>query len=220
MKGSKFNLMHNKILFIIVCLNAFFTEAQTSMEAKMLLENVSKQIESYNNIKFEFNYVLNNRKEQINQESKGEITVAGDLYKLDFLEATQLFDGKSLYTIIPENEEITITTSEEGDDFGINPTKLLYFYKEGYDYQWDITQQIEGKKIQFIKLIPTEEDAEILSILIGIEVSKKHIFRIIEVGINGTYTTLTINDMQVNAPLLKDYFVFDKKKYPDYYIND
>ena len=212
--------MNNKILFLIVCLNSFFIEAQTSMEAKKLLENVSKQIESYDNIKFEFNYVLNNRKEQINQESKGEITVAGDLYKLDFLEATQLYDGKSLHTIIPENEEITITTPEEGDDFGINPTELLHFYKEGYDYQWDIIQRIEGKEIQFIKLIPTEEDAEILSILMGIEVSKKHIFRIIEVGINGTYTTLTINEMQVNRPLLEDYFVFDKKKYPDYYIND
>jgi len=53
----------------------------------------------------------------------------------------------------------------------------------------------------------------------GIEVSKKHIFRIIEVGNNGTYTTLTINEMQVNTPLLKDYFVFDEKKYSDYYIN-
>ena len=212
--------MNNKILFLIVCLNAFFIEAQTSMEAKKLLENVSKQIESYDNIKFEFNYVLNNRKEQINQESKGEITVAGDLYKLDFLEATQLYDGKSLHTIIPENEEITITTPDEADDFGINPTELIHFYKEGYDYQWDIIQRIEGKEIQFIKLIPTEEDAEILSILMGIEVSKIHIFRIIEVGINGTYTTLTINDMQVNTHLLEDYFVFDKKKYPDYYIND
>ena len=49
--------MNNKILFLIVCLNAFFIEAQTSMEAKKLLENVSKQIESYDNIKFEFNYV-------------------------------------------------------------------------------------------------------------------------------------------------------------------
>jgi outer membrane lipoprotein-sorting protein len=219
MKGSKFNLMNNKILILIIYLNTYLIGAQTSMEAKKLLESVSKQIESYNNIKFEFNYVLNNLKEQINQESKGEVTVAGDLYKLDFLEATQLYDGKSLYTIIPENEEITITTSEEGGDFGINPTDLLHFYKEGYDYQWDIMQRIEGKKIQFIKLIPTEEDTEILSILMGIEVSKKHIFRIIEVGNNGTYTTLTINDMQVNTPLLKDYFVFDEKKYSDYYIN-
>ena len=211
--------MNNKILILIIYLNTYLIGAQTSMEAKKLLESVSKQIESYNNIKFEFNYVLNNLKEQINQESKGEVTVAGDLYKLDFLEATQLYDGKSLYTIIPENEEITITTSEEGGDFGINPTGLLHFYKEGYDYQWDIMQRIEGKKIQFIKLIPTEEDTEILSILMGIEVSKKHIFRIIEVGNNGTYTTLTINDMQVNTPLLKDYFVFDEKKYSDYYIN-
>ena len=122
--------MNNKILILVICLNTLFIEAQTSIEAKKLLENVSKQIESYSNIKFKFNYVLNNRKEQINQESKGEITVAGNFYKLDFLDATQLYDGKSLYTIIPDNEEITITSSEEGDDFGINPTELLNFYKD------------------------------------------------------------------------------------------
>lgn len=212
--------MNNKILILVICLNTLFIEAQTSIEAKKLLENVSKQIESYSNIKFEFNYVLNNRKEQINQESKGEITVAGNFYKLDFLDATQLYDGKSLYTIIPDNEEITITSSEEGDDFGINPTELLNFYKEGYDYQWDIMQLIKGKEIQFVKLIPKQENTEILSILMGIEVSKKHIYRIIEIGSNGTYTTLTINDMEVNTSLSEDYFMFDQKTYPDYYIND
>ena len=212
--------MNNKILILVICLNTLFIEAQTSIEAKKLLENVSKQIESYSNIKFEFNYVLNNRKEQINQESKGEITVAGNFYKLDFLDATQLYDGKSLYTIIPDNEEITITSSEEGDDFGINPTELLNFYKEGYDYEWDIMQLIKGKEIQFVKLIPKQEDTEILSILMGIEVSKKHIYRIIEIGSNGTYTTLTINDMEVNTSLSEDYFMFDQKTYPDYYIND
>ena len=103
------------------------------MEAKKLLESVSKQIESYNNIKFEFNYVLNNRKEQINQESKGEITVAGDLYKLDFLEATQLLDTKYEFG------------KKEGEIFLIDeihtPDSSRYFYKEGYDYQWDITQR-------------------------------------------------------------------------------
>lgn len=212
--------MNNKILILVICLNTLFIEAQTSIEAKKLLENVSKQIESYSNIKFEFNYVLNNRKEQINQESKGEITIAGNFYKLDFLDATQLYDGKSLYTIIPDNEEITITSSEEGDDFGINPTELLNFYKEGYDYQWDIMQLIKGKEIQFVKLIPKQKDTEILSILMGIEVSKKHIYRIIEIGSNGTYTTLTINDMKVNTSLSEDYFMFDQKTYPDYYIND
>ena len=40
--------------------------SQTSIEAKNLLELASRQMESYDNIEFEFSYVLNNRMEQIN----------------------------------------------------------------------------------------------------------------------------------------------------------
>jgi hypothetical protein len=36
---------------------------------------------------------------------------------------------KKTYTVVPENEEITITSIEETEDIGINPSKLLYFYK-------------------------------------------------------------------------------------------
>ena len=55
--------------------------SQTSVEAKNLLELTSKQMESYNNIEFEFSYVLNNRSEQINQESSGQVTIANEKYK-------------------------------------------------------------------------------------------------------------------------------------------
>ena len=78
------------------------------MEAKNLLEKASKQLEFYDSFKLEFSYNLNNRMEKINQESKGQVTVAGEKYKLNFLDATQLFDEKNIYTIVPENEEITI----------------------------------------------------------------------------------------------------------------
>ena len=58
--------------------------SQTSNQAENLLNLASKQMESYNNIEFEFSYVLNNRIEQINQESMGQITVASEKYKLNF----------------------------------------------------------------------------------------------------------------------------------------
>ena len=61
------------------------------------------------------------------------MTVSKEKYKLKFLDAIQLFDGKALYTIVPENEEITITQAEEEEDFGLNPKELLQFYKEGYE---------------------------------------------------------------------------------------
>lgn len=194
--------------------------SQTSLEAQNLLELASKQMESYKNIAFEFSYVLNNRMEQINQESSGQVTVASEKYKLNFLDAIQLFDGKALYTIVPENEEITITQAEEEEDFGINPKELLQFYKKGYDYHWDISQRVKGKNIQFVKLIPTKEDGEIQSLLVGIDTQQNHIYKLIEVGDKGTVTTLTIHNMKVDSSLPKNFFVFNEADYPNYYINN
>jgi len=193
--------------------------SQNSAKAQKLLELASKQMESYENIKFEFSYVLNNRIEQINQESSGKVIVANDKYKLNFLDAIQLFDGEVLYTIVPENEEITVTKPQEEDDFGINPRELLQFYKEGYDYHWDIIQKVKGKNIQFVKLIPTQDNMDIQSLLVGIDTQQKHIYKLIEVGENGTVTTLTINNISVDNSLPANFFVFNEASYPNYYIN-
>ena len=204
------------LFFIVLSVDSI---SQTSHEAQNLLNLASKQMESYNNIEFEFSYVLNNRIEQINQESSGQVTVAGEKYKLNFLDAIQLFDGKSLYTIVPENEEITITKAQEEEDYGINPRELLQFYKNGYDYHWDISQRVKGKNIQFVKLIPTKGDGEIESLLVGIDTKQNHIYKLIEIGYNGTITTLTINNMKVDSSLPENFFVFDEADYPNYYIN-
>ena len=193
--------------------------SQTSNQAENLLNLASKQMESYNNIEFEFSYVLNNRIEQINQESSGQVTLASEKYKLNFLDAIQLFDGKSLYTIVPENEEITITKAQEVEDFGINPRELLQFYKNGYDYHWDISQRVKGKNIQFVKLIPVKGDSEIESLLVGIDTKQNHIYKLIEIGYNGTITTLTINNMKVNSSLPENFFIFNEADYPNYFIN-
>ena len=209
----------NYFLFLFIG-SAFTVWTQTPIEAQNLLELASKQMESYENIEFEFSYTLNNRMEQINQESSGKVTIAQDKYKLKFLDAIQLFDGKALYTIVPENEEITITQANDDEDFGINPKELLKFHKKGYDYHWDISQRVKGKNIQFVKLIPTKEDGDIVSLLLGIDTQKNHLYKLIEVGENGTVTTLTINQIKVDGSLSENFFVFNQDDYPNYYINN
>ena len=213
-----------KIKLLLITLIFFLSIpswSQSSIEAKNLLEKASKKLDSYISFEFEFSYVLNNRTELINEESKGKVTVSGDRYKLNFLDAIHLFDGEPIYTIVPENEEITLIkpTDDEGDIM-FNPTNLISFYKKGYDYRWDISQKIKGKNIQFIKLIPTDDDSDIKSILVGIDTYENHIYRLIEVGLNGTVTTLTINSMEINKKLSSDFFVFDPSDYPNYYINE
>ncbi|MEC8397402.1 MAG: outer membrane lipoprotein carrier protein LolA [Bacteroidota bacterium] len=213
--------MKFKNYFLFLFIGSVFTVwTQTPIEAQNLLELASKQMESYENIEFEFSYTLNNRMEQINQESSGNVTIAQDKYKLKFLDAIQLFDGKALYTIVPENEEITITQANDDEDFGINPKELLKFHKKGYNYHWDISQRVKGKNIQFVKLIPTKEDGDIVSLLLGIDTQKNHLYKLIEVGENGTVTTLTINQIKVDGSLPENFFVFNQDDYPNYYINN
>ena len=210
--------IHSAFLYMIISCGIQLN-AQDSEAAKKLLDQVSNKIKSFESMKFDFDYVLENRQENIKQETNGSVIVSGERYKLYFLGVEQLFDGEKIYTIVPENEEITVEKSDETDDIGINPTKLLYFYKEGYTFQWDIKQNIMGRSIQFIKLIPIKENKEINYLLLGIDILKKTIYRLIEIGTNETRTTLTILNFTSNINLKSNYFSFDSSLYPNYYIN-
>lgn len=194
--------------------------AQTSLKAKALLDQVANHMSALDNLQFGFSYILENQQEKIRQETEGTVTVAQEKYRLQMTDVQQIFDGKQLYTIVPDNEEVTISDPENGDDVAINPNELLYFYQEGYDYHWDIEQNVLGRKIQFIKLIPTTENPDINYLLLGIDVARSTIFRLIEIGKNTTRTTLTLRDVVTNIPLPEGFFTFDASQYPDYFINE
>ena len=211
----KIFFISNFFLFLSLCI-----QAQTPEAAKKLLDEVSKTISGFQNLTFDFTYVLENRQENIRQETKGSATISGDFYKLNFLGNEQLFDGEKTYTIIPENEEITISSLEDDNDFGINPSKLIVFYREGYAFQWDIKQNVKNRIIQFVKLIPIEENKDLKYLLLGIDLKTKTIFRLIEITTSQTRTTLTLKNLKTNMTLRPDFFDFDVSKYPDYYIND
>ena len=209
-----------KKIFLFILLLSHPLLSQNTEAARKLLDEVSGKISSFKNIKFDFTYVLENRPENIRQETNGYVTISKDLYRINFLGFEQLFDGKMTYTIIPENEEITISDPEEESEFGINPSEILTIYKKNYAYQWDIKQNVMGTPVQFVKLIPNEEKKELKYLLLGIDMRTKLIYRLIEIGRYDTRTTLTLKNIKTNINLRDDFFVFDKNKYPDYYINN
>ena len=209
-----------KITFVFFLLIINKVYSQSSEDAKKLLDDVSTKISSFESISFDFTYSLNNKEEQIKQETIGNVTVSGDNYKLNYLGLIQLFDGKKIYTIIPENEEITISKADNENDIGINPSKLLTFYKSGYNYFMDIKQKHLDRSIQFIKLVPYDKNSDLNYLLLGIDIKTKDIFRLIEIGKNETITTLTINNQKTNMILDKSFFSINLDDYPNYYIKN
>ncbi|CDF80157.1 outer membrane lipoprotein carrier protein LolA [Formosa agariphila KMM 3901] len=193
--------------------------SQNDAKAKALLDQVSQKVKSYDNISLDFKYVLHNAAENINQETRGDVIMSGDKYVLNILGVTRIFDGKTLYSINPEDEEVTISQENPEDAGSITPSKMLSFYNEGYTYKMGEKQNIKGRDIQFVKLTPMDSNSEIKHVLLGIDPQTKHIYNLIEVGQNGTQTTLTVSSFETNQTLSKALFSFDENKYKSYYIN-
>lgn len=211
--------MKRIILTLVVALTAVFSMQAQDAKAKALLDEVAAKVKSYNNIVIDFKYALNNAKENINQDSKGSVVLAGNKYHLNFMGVTKIYDGVKTYTIVPEDEEITISSAQDTDEQAVTPSKMLTFFQKGYTYKWDIVQNVQGRKIQYVKLIPLNKKDARKEILLGIDMVSKHIYNLIEVDKKGTRTTLVVNSFKTNQPLSKYQFTFTESKYPNYYIN-
>lgn len=208
-----------KLLFLFLSTIFTLTTYAQDAKAKALLDEVSSKAKSYDNISIDFKYVLENTEENIKQETRGDVIMEGEKYRLNILGITRIFDGQNLYSISPEDEEVTISKASNEDKNTVTPSKMLSFYKDGFTYKMDIEQNVQGRKIQFVKLTPIDSSSEIKYVLLGIDVKTKNIYRLIEIGKNGTKTTLTVNSFKTNETLSKSLFTFDKEKYKDYYIN-
>ena len=198
------------LITIILSATAF---AQGDIKSEQLLDVVSEKMNSYENIYVEFNYKLHNAEENVNQETRGNVVMKGELYNVNFLGVNQLFDGKKVYTIISEDEEVNISDADAEDEATLTPSKFFSFYKNGFTYSWDVLENMNGRKIQFVKLIPIDSNSEISSVLLGVDVKTNHIYRLIETGNNSTVTTLTITKFKTDQPLSSKLFLFDEDKY-------
>ena len=206
-------------LFLVAFAPVGNTPAKDKNKAKDLLDKVVSKAKSYKNMVIDFKYAINNSAENINQENKGTVILQGNKYVLSFMGVTKIYDGKKIYTIVPEDEEITITNNDESDPNSMSPNKIFTFFKKGFKYSMDIKQPMAGKTIQYVKLTPSSVTDKRKEILIGIDTKTNHIHNLIEVGKNGTRTTLTVTTFKFNQTLAKNQFTFVKAKYPNYYIN-
>jgi hypothetical protein len=216
---NKTMLKMKKIISIALLFLVIANVNSQDKKAKALLNQVTTKIKLHDNITIDFKYTLTNNKENINKESKGNVIIQDNKYILNFMGVTKIYDGKKSYTIIPEDEEITISSLSDKDEKTITPSRMLTFFNSGYKYSWDILQDVKGRKIQYIKLVPTNAKDQRKEVLLGIDSQTKNIYNVIEMGKNGTRTVLTVNSFKTNQPLSKNQFTFAASKYPNYYIN-
>ncbi len=192
--------------------------AQDDPAANKLLNQVSQQLHSYKNIYAEFKYSLNNKKAGVKQDTKGNITIEGNKFHANYMGIDDIFDGQKRYQIVHENEEINVSSHKDEDEF--TPNQIFNFYEKGYVKKMDIKQNIKGRPIQYVKLIPKNTNSPEKYILLGIDTKTHNIHNAIIIEKNDSVINLNITRFQTNKVLPAKLFQFNKNKYPDYYLND
>lgn len=187
----------------------------SSADAKKLLDDVSNKMGAYDNMYIDFSSQLINKEVDIKDPpTRGSITLSGENYNLSYLGNNFVFDGKQLVIINTDEKEVTITSGDMDEDDGfIYPSKLLTFYKEGYTYTMGKLDNTNGRKVQYINLTPIDSNADIKQVKMGVDAKTKHIYKLTQIGGNGTETTFTITKFKSNQPISKNLFSFDASKY-------
>ena len=190
----------------------------SSLKAEALLDSVYSSMSRFDHITLEFEYVLENKEADIRQSTPGKVYISGSKYRLELFGSTQLFDGATTYSIIPENQEVVITQASQTDETGqINPSELFSFYKEGYR----IEEGVEWSENEAeVVLYPIDSEAEIEKVIAKIDTFNYRINALVQIGFNQTQTTITVAEYDTNSSVDQNLFVFDKSAYESqgYYI--
>ena len=205
------------VLFLSLFLTTI-TFSQNAEKAKSLLDEVSATMGAYKNMSISFSQTLSNEDAGIMEGDeppiRGQITLEGEKYSLNYLGNQFIFDGKKLYVINNDEKEISITDGDmSGDDGFIYPSKLLTFYKEGYNFEMGDLKNLNGRKIQLVTLNPIDSDSDIVKVELAIDAKTKHIYKLIQTGSNTSKTTFTITEFKSNQTLSNSFFSVDEEKY-------
>ncbi|MBL4670044.1 MAG: outer membrane lipoprotein carrier protein LolA [Flavobacteriales bacterium] len=210
-----------KKVFIITLTTLFslgIFAQETDVKAKGILDKLSAQTKAYKTIKAEFQFTINNKTEGINESQTGKIQIKGDKYFLSIAGQDVISDGKNIYTILKDAEEVQINSipDEDEDDF-ISPNSIFTLYEDGFKYKY----VKEDKGIHIINLYPkAAEEKEFHRIALYINKAKNQISKIKIFGKDGSTTIYTIKSFVANAAIPDSKFSFNKTTYPKFEIVD
>ena len=190
--------------------------SQEDAKAKAILDKLSAKTKSYQTIKANFQYTINNKNEGINESQSGNIEIKGSKYTLSIQGQDISSDGKYMYTVLKESEEVHINSLPEDEDY-ISPNKIFTLYEDGFKYKF----VKEENGFQIINLYPKDvEEKSFHRVALYIHKAKGQIDKIEVFGKEGTNYTYQIKTFTPNSSISDTKFSFDKAKHPNYEIID
>ena len=203
--------------------------AQKDAQAKAILAPVSQKYRTYNAIKSDFTFTLDNAQAGMKIIQNGTLITEPktNKYKITLysqgsttqIEQEIISDGKTQWVYNREDKEVQVSNANHSsNDF--NPAQLFTIYEHGYKYLYTGEQKIAGKVYQNIELTPEDDKKAIFKVKLTIDKVKKQLYSALLFDKNGNRYTYTVRTFTPNVPAPDATFAWDAKGHPGVEVVD
>ncbi|MDH5474150.1 MAG: outer membrane lipoprotein carrier protein LolA [Cyclobacteriaceae bacterium] len=194
--------------------------AQYDTKAKEILDAMSNKYKNISAYKAKFSTSLVNKIDGVNETFKGEITIKGDKYILYTEEQTVINNGTTVWTYLPDVNEVNIDVYDPDDD-EITPSSIFDEYKKGYKYIWIENTTQEGVACDVVDLIPNDtKSSQFFKIKMIISSKDKTLKKWTMFEKSGNQHIYIISNFNSSISISDAVFKFDESKFPDVEVVD
>jgi outer membrane lipoprotein carrier protein len=215
-----------KKIFVLFSITLLFgatlalAQSPEVVKAKAILDKVSQVTKSYNSIKADFTFTLENKQADITDSYDGTILISGNKYKATVMNADSYFDGETLWTYLTEVGEVNISTPDPSDEMSLSPSNIFNIHENGFRYIHAGEQTTDGKQIEIVDLFPEDRDKPFSRIKLYVNKANHHISKITQIGKDGNNYIIDIKNMETNVPVEPSMFIFNTEEHPDVDVID
>ena len=211
--------MMNRLIFVItlminlIFIHSAFTQ-ENNKKALQILDKMSNLYKSMISFSSTFEYAMVNLDEDIEDSFQGKIIIKEEKYLLKIEGQEIINDGETVWTYIPELNEVNISTFEP-DDQEISLNNVFDLYKDGFEHNY----LSEDNKYHKIELYPEDESKSYYKILILINKVDFSMYNFSVFDKSNTKYVYKINEFK-EEKIDDSFFIFDSSKYPNIEIID
>lgn len=208
----------------VVAQPAQYTSAKDSdPEAVALVKKLRAKYDGYKTLEADFRLDISLPGQQT-ETQKGKIQRQGDLVRFRLGPQEGIVTADAAYLIQHGNKEVMISDlAADGEQAGVLTPQTLFSFYEGENYVLALRgeESVAGRKASVIELKPIDRNnSEFTKLRLLVDAAKKEIISVSAFSRDGSRFTFYLDRTVPNARLNPGTFVFDKKDFPGYYVED
>ena len=207
--------MFRKILFFISILTIQFATAQNNTQAEQVLSNLLTTAKT-TAIKTGFKLIATDKNST--QTTSGTFTLKANKFILEMDAMKVWFDGKTQWSYIQQNNEVSITEPSEKELADTNPMAILSGFKSKCLIRF--SGKIKSDQNHCIEMIPNVKNNDIVKIEVQVNKTNGNLFSIKITNKNGGNSILLTTNFQKGISIADNNFAFNATKYKGVAIND